>query len=177
MSERIKGRTEVELKEMANRNLMKLIEIIDFNKIEEQMKNGLQIEEHELLDETEYKGGSPLLTEVMSKTQNTHSKVESENWIHFWSEGRIHESLLIRKKSQHLKRAQIDHIIQLLHRFPRSRGCLQKMYRLSLATLKRVSKQISVLEPYHNWFLVKGGAQRVISKEAKQFIHSYLSPP
>ena len=66
------------------------MEIIDLNKIEEQMKNGLQIEEHELPDETEYKGGSPLLTEVMSNTQNTHSKVESENWIHFWSEGRIH---------------------------------------------------------------------------------------
>ena len=177
MSERIKGRTEVELKEMANRNLMELMEIIDLNKIEEQMKNGLQIEEHELPDETEYKGGSPLLTEVMSKTQNTHSKVESENWIHFWSEGRIHESLLIRKKGQHLNRAQIDHIIQLLHRFPRSRGCLQKMYRLSLATLKRISKQISIFEPYHNRFLVKAGAQRVISEEAKQLIHSYLSPP
>ena len=52
------------------------MEIIDLNKIEEQMKNGLQIEKNELPDETEYKGGSPLLTEVMSKTQNTHSKVE-----------------------------------------------------------------------------------------------------
>ena len=51
------------------------------------------------------------------------------------------------------------------------------MYRLSLATLKRISKQISIFEPYHNRFLVKEGAQKVISEEAKQLIHSFLSPP
>ena len=45
MNERVKDFTEIKLKEMANHNLEELVEIIDLNRLEKQMKNGLQIEE------------------------------------------------------------------------------------------------------------------------------------
>ena len=176
MNERVKDFTEIKLKEMANHNLEELVEIIDLNRLEKQMKNGLRIEEEKFFDENESRGLF-MSTKIMSEMPNPRSSFGSEIGIHFWSEGQIHESLLIKKKGQHLNEDQISFIAQLLHRSPGSRRYIQKLYKLSLATLKRISKSSNLSESFHSQFHVQIRKQKSISYEAKQLIRSYISPP
>ena len=177
MAERIRNCTEPKLEEMANHNLKELMEIIELNKIEKQISRRLHITEPESLFEEE---------SIMSTTKNNegireilckHSNNESDNWIHFWSERPIHESLLARKKGRHLNRNQTQYVVQLLERSPKIMGHLLRLYGLSNSNLKRISKQMKESKSYENRSSIHVGLKKSLSEKTKNLIRAYLTPP
>ena len=89
----------------------------------------------------------------------------------------MNESLLMRKKGQHLSDAQVFHIIKQLDSFPKSVKLLQKMYKLSQATMRRIINFKNKNKQFEDIPLSRFQEKKRISKEAKLTTRSYLLPP
>ena len=177
MAEKLKNCTEIEINKLANHRLVELLRVIEMNQMERKMSNRLKLEEPESVDKEDEHKDPQRLTRNTSESYTAYSTKISGNWIKFWSEAQIHESLLTRRRGQHLSGDQSRHIIQLLERSPESKGCLQKMFKLSQSTIKRIMRQISITNLYWNHPTSQTRGQKTISDEAKQLIKSYLCPP
>ena len=94
-----------------------------------------------------------------------------------WSEEQMNESLLKRKKREHLNNVQIAYIIRKRDRFPKSLKLMQKKYRLSRSTLRRVTQFKNTYKFCEDKLLVRQRGKRRISKEADLATRSYLSTP
>ena len=94
-----------------------------------------------------------------------------------WSEQRVHESLLMRRKEQHLNDGQIHHIIKLIETSPKNWKHLQKKYKLSRATLRRIIHQKNKGATPEDSSFVRFKENKKISKDAERLIRCCLLPP
>ena len=89
----------------------------------------------------------------------------------------MHESLLMRRKGQHLNDGQIYHIIKLIETSPKNWKHLQKKYKLSRATLRRIIHQKNKGATPEDSSLVRFKENKKISKDAERLIRCCLLPP
>ena len=177
MSERVKGLTESDLINLAGENLQELEETIKMNIINDRLSNELHIDDREWSEESKYIAEPTGLSHMTIENVRAASKGRSKIWNHLWGDDSIHESLLMRKKGQHLNEDQLQYIARLLGRYPESAKVWQNKFRLSRATVKRITKMIRVDSSFKASSCVYSRAQKFISDKAKQLIRSFLCPP
>ena len=89
----------------------------------------------------------------------------------------MHEELLKRRKGERLSKEASKYIARILHSHPVDSKLIQKYYKLSSSTIKRVK----LLYPPDDSNNVEGvkylDAHNDLSKEAKELIKEYLEPP
>ena len=166
MSERVKGLTESDLINLAGENLQELEETIKMNIINDRLSNELHIDYREWSEESKYIAEPTWLSHITIENVRAASKGRSKIWNHLWDDDSIHESLLMRKKGQHLNEDQLQYIARLLGRYPESAKVWQNKFRLSRATVKRITKMIRVDSSFKASFCVYSRAQKSISDKA-----------
>ena len=100
-----------------------------------------------------------------------------ENTDSNWSDEQIHESLLKRRKGQHLNETQNLHVMRLLEGSPESWNFWQTTYKMSRATLRRIMKQMEVNRSASGNSFVQYRYRKSFSESTKQLIRRYLLPP
>ena len=169
--------SEEELEDASKVSLKRLMEVVDLNLIRDKLDNELQIGGQELEEEEKHFRESKIPYRRMNEDPMYNLKDVSENIDLYWPEEQMHESLLMRRKGQHLNEEQITNIIQQLERSPQSRKLLQRMYRLSRTTLRRIIQQKGKDKPMDDGTLARFEDKQKISREAGLRIRSYLLPP
>ena len=177
MNERMGKRTEIDLEEIVKANMKELLTTIDFNNMKDQMDYTFNIVEQEGIEEEKLIMKEPLYDYNTSKIYRDLCIDKSESLNHFWSEDRMHGFLLKRKKGQHLTKDEIHYITQQLQRCPRSSKIMQRKYWLSRATIRRIWMKMNVDKEYENSLQACSGNTNQISRNGKQLIKNYLSPP
>ena len=172
-----KSCTEERLEEIANDSLKSLMEVVDINLIRDQMSSQLWIDLQKPEEEEKYLLFPECSLQGMNRDPMNIPDGEPENTNIFWPERQMNESLLKRKKGQHLSDGQILHITKQLERSPKSGKLLQKRYKLSQSTLRRISQQQNKGSILENCPLTRLWKKKRISKEAELAARSYLLPP
>ena len=118
--------TKKVLEQTINDCLKDLMKIININLMRDQMSSKLWIDRQESDEE---QNCASAIQQIKLKPKWNHANNlnnKSENVDIFWSEEQINESLLKRKKREHLSNAQIAYILRQLDRFPKSLKLMQK---------------------------------------------------
>ena len=89
----------------------------------------------------------------------------------------MHETLLRRKKYQHLSKDETSYILQSLASHPDEREHIKRIYKLSDSTLRRLSKKIKLNRQDIISNNCRFKYQKDLSEEAQRSIKDYLSPP
>ena len=177
MSERVKNCTEEELEEIANDRLKELMTTVDLNLVKDKINDRLCIEEQESIEEEKCIIGSPPPPRMSDGGLRIYSIDWPENTDSNWSDEQIHESLLKRRKGQHLNETQNLHVMRLLEGSPESWKFWKTTYKMSRATLRRIMKQMEVNRSASGSPFVQYRDQKSFSESAKQLIRRYLLPP
>ena len=98
-------------------------------------------------------------------------------WIYSDQKSRLTNRYWKEKKREHFSNVQIAYIIRQRDRFPKSIKLMQKKYRLSRFTLRRITQFKNTYKFCEDKPLVRHRGKRRISKEAELAVRSYLSPP
>ena len=124
-----KSCTEEVLEEIANYSLKPLIEVVDINLVRDQMSSRLWINLHKPEEEKKHILFTECSLQGMNRDSMNINDGEPETMNIFWSERQMNESLLKRKKVQHLSDGQILHITNQLERSPKNGKLLQKIIK------------------------------------------------
>ena len=99
-----------------------------------------------------------------------------ENTDSNWSDEQIHESLLKRRKEQHLNETQNLHVMRLFEGSSESWKFWKTTYKMSRATLRRIMKQMEVNRSASGSPFVQYRDRKSFSEFAKQLIRRNLLP-
>ena len=85
--------------------------------------------------------------------------------------------MLKRKKGQHLTQTEYKYIVQMMKQNPNDPAVLQKLFRLSKSTLKRLNKEYDENLQKDELRLFERKDNNELSSIAKDFIRKYIIPP
>ena len=102
MNERTRGNTDEELESLAKDNLKILLETIEANNISSWIEDRLGIDDNESVEEEKTVNEFAKTPQRLSVTSQKCYANQTDKRGTYWSECQLHETLLNRKKCQHL---------------------------------------------------------------------------
>ena len=177
MNERVKNCDDYELKKMIFDNLKDLINSIESNQLIKGIEGHLELGDSTPIEEDKHSEALSQNLIISNINYQNPSFERPDEWKKSWSECRIHEQLLKRKKYQHLSKQEASYIRDILVNFPNERKSIQRLYKLSYSTSRRLSKKIIVNEPIENMTRHYSDTWNTLEKEEKKLIKDYLTPP
>ena len=95
----------------------------------------------------------------------------------YWSECRWHETLLKRRKWQHLSEDETSHIVNRLENHPDEKKQIKRLYILSESTLRRLIIKTKLIDKAEGTVKNSPKSLNSLSQKAQKLIEEYLSPP
>ena len=177
MHERTRGNTDEELESLAKDNLKILLETIEANNISSWIEDRLGIDDNESVEEEKIVNEFAKNPQRLSATSQKCYANQTDKRGAYWSECQFHETLLNRKKRQHLSEDEASHIAQILANHPAERKQIKRLYKLSDSTLRRLSIKTKLIENAEDATKYWSKSLIPMSEKAQRLIKDYLSPP